>query len=115
MPVINYTRGIRIADRAEMAGTWLSRLRGLMFRQGLPAGKCLVLSPCNSVHTCFMKFSIDVLFISRVGKVVHMLEDVPPFRFSPVVWEARSVIELPAQTIRFTGTSLNDLVSIIPE
>lgn len=115
MPVINYTRGVRLADNAEIAGSWFSRLKGLMFREELPAGQSLVLSPCNSIHTCFMKFNIDVLFLNKTGKVIYMLQDIPPFRFSPLVRGAGLVIELPARTISSTGTSLEDLVSVIPE
>ncbi len=115
MNVTNHTKGLVLANMAEVAGTWPSRLRGLLFRDSLPEGRCLILDPCNSVHTCFMKFHIDVIFVSQAGTVIHLIENMPPFRFSSIVRGSRYVIELPAHTIEFTGTSLNDRVSTMAE
>ncbi len=112
MKVVNQTRGMVLADRVQTAKTWRSRLRGLLLRDCLPEGHCLVLEPCNSVHTCFMKFNIDVLFVDSRGTVVYLLANLPPFRFSPVVRNAEYVIELPADTIRSTGTAVNDRLGI---
>ena len=112
--VINCTRNVILADRVEVAGTWLRRLKGLLGRNGLPGGHCLIIVPCKSVHTHFMKFNIDVLFADSSGRVVHMIENMPPFRFGPVVKNAFIVVELPAQTIADTGTSLSDHLNIKP-
>lgn len=101
-----------MADRVQVARTWRSRLKGLLFKSCLPENHCLVLQPCNSIHTCFMRFNIDVLFVNGAGTVVYLWENMPPFRFSPVVREARFVIELPAHTISSTGTCLNDRLRI---
>lgn len=110
MQVINHTKGVVLADSAEVADTWCSRLRGLMGRKLLPGGCCLVIHPCNSMHTCFMRFNIDVLFVSREGRVVRLLENMPPFRFSPIVRGGRYVIELPAGLISSSGTCIDDTV-----
>lgn len=115
LKVINQTRGVVLAERTEIADTWLSRLRGLLFRDKLAPRDCLILHPCNSVHTCFMRFNIDVLFVDRDGRVVYLWENVPPFRFSPVIRTARFVVELPANTIEMTGTLPNDQVNIVEE
>ncbi len=108
---MNRTRGIVVADTVEIAGTWLKRLQGLLFKDRLPEKHCLILNPCNSVHTCFMRFNIDVLFIGNAGEVVYLLENMPSFRFSPIIRKARFVLELPAHTISSTGTSLGDRMS----
>ncbi len=115
MTVMNHTKNAVLADQAEIASTWFGRLRGLMFRAGLPDRNCLVIIPCNAIHTCFMKFNIDVLFADETGTVVYLLENMPPFRFSPIVRGAKYVVELPAHTVAHTGTSLRDRISGLGE
>lgn len=109
--IMNHTKNVVLAAETEIAATWFRRMRGLMFRDVLPESCCLVIIPCNSIHTCFMRFNIDVLFADKTGTVVYLLENMPPFRFSPVVRGARYVVELPAHTIARTGTSLLDRIS----
>ncbi|OFW03941.1 MAG: hypothetical protein A3H96_15980 [Acidobacteria bacterium RIFCSPLOWO2_02_FULL_67_36] len=89
----------RVLARAELAATPLRRLRGLLGRDGLAAGDGLVIDPCSSVHTCFMRFPIDLLFIDRDGRVLRAAENVGPFRFVSGGRGARRTIELPAGTI----------------
>lgn len=110
--LINGTRDTALARNIEVAGSWFSRLRGLLGRKELAEGHCLVLNPCNSIHTCFMKFNIDALFIDCNGLVVHAMQNLAPYRFSPVLRNARYVIELPANTLQTTGTLTGDWVYI---
>lgn len=95
----NESKGTTISTQVEIAASWTSRFKGLLGRDALIEDQCLVLYPCSSVHTCFMKFNIDVLFMDKEGIVLHLIENMPSFRFSPVVRKARFVIELPANTI----------------
>lgn len=79
---------------AELADTPWRRTVGLLGRSGLAGGEALVLDPCYSVHTWFMRFPIDVVFIDTEGEVVRVRDRVAPFRF---VWggrRARATIEL---------------------
>ncbi|MCL6477979.1 MAG: DUF192 domain-containing protein [Peptococcaceae bacterium] len=110
MPLVNQTRNICLAQTVIMADTFFTRLKGLLGRSGLPRGHCLVLKPCRSVHTMFMRFSIDLLFVDRSSRVVGLIGNLPPFRFSGTVKESCLVIELPAGTLASTGTSAGDTV-----
>ncbi|WP_418791034.1 DUF192 domain-containing protein [Phosphitispora sp. TUW77] len=113
--VINLTQNTILANRVEIARTWLTRLKGLLGRDRLPEGHCLIIAPCRSVHTHFMKFNIDILFVDISGRIVYLMENIPPFRISPNVRQARFVIELPAGTVNSTGTLINDCLNILPE
>ncbi len=108
MRVVNESRGVAIAGSVERASTLWARSRGLLGRRGLEPGKGLLLDPCSGIHTFFMAFPIDALFLSGDGTVLHLAPGMGPWRMSRYVLKARSVLELPAGTIRETGTQVGD-------
>jgi len=55
--------------------------------------------PCPMIHTFFMRFSIDVLFLDKELRVRHVVENMMPWRMSRWVFSAHSVLELPAGTL----------------
>jgi len=114
MKVINTTKGVLLANQAEMAGTFFKRLVGLLDRKSLNKGEALILRPSNCIHSLFMRFSIDVLFLDESGKVVAVLPSFKPFRFSPPYFQSISVIELPEATIQLTNTQPGDTIQITP-
>ena len=61
----NSRTGAALAVRVERASTVLGRMRGLLGRSGLPQGEALLLEPCASIHTLFIRFPIDAVFLSR--------------------------------------------------
>lgn len=114
--IVNQTRDRTIAERAELARSFLARGRGLMGRTALPAGYALIIYPEWSIHTFFMRVAIDVLFVDRDNFVVGLRRAMPPNRpFAGVApWRGRYVIELPEGVIDATGTSLGDQVALTP-
>jgi len=115
MKVINLKNNALLADKALLADNFCSRLIGLLNRQSLGAGEALILKPACSIHTLFMRFSIDVLFLDKTGKVIAALPSLKPFRLSPLYFQSISVIELPETTIRLTNTQPGDTIQITPE
>ena len=108
MRISNITRGTELASEAHTARGYWSRLVGLLGRASLPPGEALVLERCNSIHTAFMRFPIDVVYVDRSGRVRKVVSGLKPFRVSGVFRGACSVIELPAGTIASTGTEVGD-------
>lgn len=86
------TAALEIAD-----GAW-SRFAGLQFRASLPPGAGMLLAPCPSVHTFFMRFPIDVVLLDRGGVVVAVRRRVRPWRIVPPVLRAYATLELPADS-----------------
>ena len=78
------------------ADTFSSRLFGLIPRKTLGPDEGLWLDPCAMIHTCFMSFPIDAVFLDSGHKVVKIVPSLRPWRFSPWVYEAESVLEFPA-------------------
>lgn len=104
----NLTKRTIVAQDLKVADTFGKRLRGLMGRSELLQGEGLLITPCNSIHTFFMRFPIDVMFIDERRFVVHLIPSLKPNRLSPLVRTARSVVELPAGTITRSRTELGD-------
>jgi uncharacterized membrane protein (UPF0127 family) len=88
--------GALVAGHVERADTWRRRLRGLLGRDALPPGHALWLIPCAGVHTFFMRFAIDVLFLDRDCAVVRAVPGLVPWRATRVYPRAHSTLELPA-------------------
>ncbi len=108
MRLLNRRNGAVLAGNVERAVTVRARLRGLLGRDRLPEGEALVIEPCTSIHTFFMRFSIDAAFVSRDGRVVRAISDLRPFRATRIYPRAALVVELPAGTLSRTGTREGD-------
>lgn len=112
--VVNTHTGVILAQRVELARTFLTRLQGLIGRSGLGEGEGLVLEGCNSVHMFFMRFPIDVIFVDRRDKVVGLAWNLQPGAVSRVFPKAFRAVELPAGTIGRTGTGEGDVLEFRP-
>ena len=108
----NLTRKSCLANDLRIADTHWSRLRGLLGAQNFAQGKGLWIIPCRGVHTLGMTFPIDVLYLSAENNVVHLEERLQPWRFAPVRWNAKTVIEVPAGTIAATTTEVGDHIEV---
>ena len=109
--VRNVTRDVVLADAAEVADTSAKRRTGLLKHTSLEAGGGLWIAPCESVHSFFMKFTIDVLYLDRKHRVKKIRPEMAPWRISGCL-TAHSVLELPAGTILRTGTQAGDQLEI---
>lgn len=114
MKIINLTRNTILADTAKMADTFSTRLIGLLNRNSLANGEALILVPSNSIHSFFMRFTIDVIFLDKSGRVIKTLPSFRPFRISPVYFNSHSVIELPENSLKSSQTQPGDIVKITP-
>lgn len=108
----NLTRGVMLADAADLADTSEKRRTGLLKHTGLAPGEGLWIVPCESVHCFFMKFTIDVLYVTRDKKVRAMRHQMKPWRISACL-PAHSVLELPAGTLEQTGTQKGDQLEFV--
>lgn len=84
-----------LAREVEVADTYFTRLKGLMFRRTMKEGTGLLLDPCPQIHTCFMRFKIDAIFFDKNGLVLYVAEEMKPWRFGRFVRGSRYTLELP--------------------
>ena len=92
--------GSEIAHQVEQANTFWARLKGLMFRRKLAVQTGLLLDPCPQIHTCFMRFNIDVIFVDKNNRVIAVMEHLKPWRMTKFYTCARRVLELPEGTLQ---------------
>jgi hypothetical protein len=100
-----------LATRLEVADSGPKRNKGLLGRDGLAPGEGLWIVPCESVHTFFMRFPIDLVYLDRNTTVKKVRHAVGAWRLSACL-SAHSILELPAGTIRNTQTRPGDTLEI---
>ena len=121
MRITNKTKN-RVLANAEVASSIWSKTRGLMFRKSLPRGSGLLMDfkgeARPGIWMLFMRFPIDLVFIDKKTRVVDIKENIRPLTFSPRTWRvyypkrpARYVLEIPAGTVKRTGTGIGHRLS----
>jgi uncharacterized membrane protein (UPF0127 family) len=110
----NRTRQTYLATNLSVAATHWSRFRGLMCQDvaNFRHGQGLWIVPCRGVHTMAMSFPIDVVYLDAEKHVVHVAENMRPWRMGRVSLKATSVLELPGETLKSTGTMIGDAIEI---
>lgn len=108
----NLTTGAMLAPTLIPAFDRKSRNQGLLGRDGLPEGAALVLAPCSGVHTWFMQFPIDVLFVSRTGHVLKVRRAIGPWRLA-LRLGAFAVVETPPHAS--TGTEVGHELALVSQ
>ncbi len=111
--VRNVTRGTTLATRLRVAGSGSTRRKGLLGRERLAPGEGLWIVPCESVHTFFMRFPIDLVYLDRKNRIRKLRSAVVPWRLS-ACFTAHSILELPAGVIQASQTGRGDVVEFLP-
>jgi uncharacterized membrane protein (UPF0127 family) len=113
MRVVNITRNTEVATHAEVAASGIKRSKGLLGRKSLSRGGGMWILPCEAVHTFFMQFPLDLIYLDRNHCVKKVRSSVSPWRVS-ACFSAHSVLELPSGTIRESQTQVGDSIEIVP-
>jgi uncharacterized membrane protein (UPF0127 family) len=100
-----------LGEAIDVADDSATRAKGLLKRDKLEDGAGLWIVPCEAIHTFFMRFIIDVLYIDRKRRVRKVVKRLVPWRLSMCL-PAYSVLELPAGTIDRTNTQKGDQLEI---
>jgi hypothetical protein len=98
-----------VCDRCVVAGSPFSRMKGLLGRSELRPGEGLLLRPASAIHTFFMRFPIDAVFLDREWRVVGIADDVAPWH-TAARKGAKAVLELPAGESARRGLRPGDLL-----
>ena len=100
-----------LTTQAQEAKTWVDRLKGLLGKREMNENEALILTPCKGIHTFFMKFPIDAVFIDKKYSIVW-LTSLAPNRLSSFYFNAKSVIEFPAGCIQKWNLKIGEILNI---
>ncbi len=109
--LVDSTTGVTIASRLEPAFDSAARRKGLLGRDSLERDAALVIAPCNSIHTFFMRFPIDVVFVRRNGEVLKVSRETPQWRIR-VSPRAFAVVELAAGVLAERDVDVGHVFSV---
>ena len=96
----------------DVTSSFLERLRGLMFTQSIPDSYALMIRPCNQIHMMNMKFPLDVIYLSKDNTVLHIDENIRPWKIGKTVKKAVGVVEVNAGTCARLGLETGDRLTI---
>jgi uncharacterized membrane protein (UPF0127 family) len=106
--------GAVVCERCEVADGFWTRFRGLMLRRGLGAGEGMLIRPAGSVHTLFMRFPLDCVFLDGDLEVVGVRAGVRPWR-AAAARGAKATLELPAGAAGRAGLDVGDRLRVVAE
>ncbi len=107
LALVNQRTDAAVADRVEVAVTRSSRRKGLLGRTGLDHATAMILAPCAAVHTRFMRFAIDVVFVDSDGRALKTVPNLVPWRIALDPF-AHAVVELPAGSLAERPVAVGD-------
>ena len=102
-----------ISKTVIVANHFLTRLKGLMFTRELPPESSMFIYPCSGIHTFFMNYNIDVLYLDIYNKILAVDEDMRPGRVGRIIKGAVAVVELPSGRIGETKTKIGQTMGFV--
>jgi hypothetical protein len=112
MALVNQRTDEALAERIELAVTRSDRRKGLLGRDVFEASSALIIAPCFSIHTMFMRFDIDAVFVDDDGRAVKVVQGMAPWRIAVQPF-AHAVVELPAGSLRDRPVDVGDRLYLV--
>ena len=112
MALVNQRTDEALADRIELAVTRNDRRKGLLGREVFETSSALIIAPCFSIHTMFMRFDIDAVFVDDDGRAVKVVQGMGPWRIAVQPF-AHAVVELPAGSLRERPVGVGDRLYLV--
>jgi uncharacterized protein len=107
LSLVNQRTDQALAQHVEVAVTRSARRKGLLGRDGLGASCALILAPCAAIHTMFMRFDIDAVFVDDDGRAVKVVRKLVPWRIAATA-SAHAVVEFAAGTLQDENVAVGD-------
>jgi uncharacterized membrane protein (UPF0127 family) len=114
MRVFNKTRNLPLITKGKIANTFWLRLRGLLGAAPLQEGEGLILVGEKSIHTLFMAFPIDVVYVDKHYNIIRIDPNMAPYRLGAFVSKSAYILEMPIGTIDRTSTQVGDQLEFEP-
>lgn len=99
-----------IFEKLIRAESVISRMVGLLGRDHLASDEAMWITNCNSIHTFFMRFAIDCVFVDKKGQIKKIYHEVKPWKIAGPVWGASAVVEMAAGQARSKNLSVGEVI-----
>jgi uncharacterized protein len=110
--LVNQRTDEALAERVELAVTRADRRKGLLGRDAFEASSALIIAPCFSIHTMFMRFDIDAVFVDDDGRAVKVIRKLVPWRIAADP-TAHAVVEMPAGSLDQMDVAIGDRLYLL--
>ncbi len=107
--------GVRVVNQIFHANTFFTRLKGLMGTKELRLDSGLLLEPCDSVHTWYMKYAIDVIYINKENNVLHVEHSMKPNKWGKKIPGAVKVLEVNGGLAKAMGLAPGNEINLMPK
>ncbi|OEF99137.1 hypothetical protein BHF71_10055 [Vulcanibacillus modesticaldus] len=114
MKIYIENKGLKISNMT-IANTFISRLKGWIGKKMLDDNEAIMLIPCSSIHTFGMKMTIDVMFLDKSNRIVYLIKEMNPNRISPIIPQAKKVIEMKSGLLNAYLIEMHDQVVIFDD
>lgn len=102
-----------LVDQLLLADSFWARAKGLLGQSSLSDNEALWINPCNNIHTFFMKFPIDCIFVDRKMQIQKLVSDIRPFKIVGPFWKSHSVIEARSGFIKSKELKIGDHLYVV--
>lgn len=102
-----------LAVKVKKAETFLERFKGLSWKEDMPPHSTLWIPSCPSIHTFFMKFSLDIIFTDKKFHVVSVYHAVPPGKIIFGGWKSYHVFEFKASGLKNCSIQKGDKLNVV--
>jgi uncharacterized membrane protein (UPF0127 family) len=103
-----------ISQEGQVANTFFKRLVGLMFKKSIGPEYALIFYNATSIHTFFMRFPIDIIFLDKNNQIIRISQALKPWRMV-FCSHSKVTIELPAHKTKENSSKVGDFLEILPK
>ena len=112
MLIKNQNKNATLVRQGKIANTFFTRLKGLLGSPPLTEGEGLLLKGEKSIHTLFMTFPIDVIYLNHALEIIKLTPNMRPWKLGPYVSQSAYILELPVGVINRTNSAVGDRLII---
>lgn len=102
-----------LIENLELAESFFARGKGLLGRKSLAVNNALWIKPCNNIHTCFMNFAIDCIFVNKKMEIEKIVSGVKPYKIVGPYWKSASVFETAAGCAQKWNLQVGDQLYVV--
>lgn len=107
----NISKNIIITNDSYLANNFFTRLKGLMGKKNMDYD-ALCIKPCKGVHTFFMRFNINIIYVDKKGRILKIIKNLKPWKVTKFIKESEYIIEIDSKKSKYMKIEVGDELEI---